>query len=225
MKKSIFILFSVFLIFAITSGVYAAEGYKDGTYVAYEPDDYGDLVIEYVIERGRLVDVNMINPFRLNYDYEPAKIAFLEYPYKALIAENPANVDVVSGATNSCESYNKAAEMALSIADGSYEGNKYYGVAENFASGHVLIEIIVEGEEITNARFITANSELGDHGEMLMPAKSDDSSYAAAVEYFNSFPKKVVENQGNVDLVSGATDSYHNFNDALDMAMKQAGLK
>src|SRR6056297_4316720 len=115
MKKGTVILFSMFLVFALAAGVSAAEGYEDGTFVAYEQDDHGDLVIEYVIERGSLVDVNMINPFKLNYDYEPGKIAFLEYPYKALMAENPAEVDVVSGATSSYESYNKAADMALSI--------------------------------------------------------------------------------------------------------------
>jgi len=224
MKKGTVILFSMFLVFALAAGVSAAEGYEDGTFVAYEQDDHGDLVIEYVIERGSLVDVNMINPFKLNYDYEPGKIAFLEYPYKALMAENPAEVDVVSGATSSYESYNKAADMALSIADGSYKGNKYYGVAENFAHGHILIEITVEGEEITDARFITANTEL-DAREKLMPAKGEDYPHEAAIEYFNNFPEKVVENQGNVDMVSGATHSYHDFNDALNMAMEQAGLK
>ena len=44
-------------------------------------------------------------------------------------------------------------------------------------------------------------------------------------EYFKNFPDKVVKKQGNVDAISGATHSYHSYNAALDMAMKQADLK
>ncbi len=224
MRKSLIVVLSLLMVvvFAVSAG--AAEGLEDGHYVAYEENSHGDLVIEYIVERGQLVDVNMLNPFKLNYSYDQGRMAFFEYPYKVLTAENPTKLDVVSGATHSYESYNAAAEMALSIADGSYTGNKYYGVAENFAHGHVLVEITVEGEKITDARLITANPELDDR-EKLMPAKGADYPSEPAKEFFNTFADKVVENQGNVDLITGATHSYDSYNEALDMAMTQAGLK
>ena len=57
-----------------------------------------------------------------------------------------------------------------------------------------------------------------------MPAKGEDYGSEPALEYFKIFPDKVVENQGEVDMISGATHSYESYNEALRMAMEQAGL-
>lgn len=227
-KKGLAILLAAVLVLTLSFGIAAADvQHKDGHYVGYVPNDHGDVVIEVVIERGQITDINMLNPFKLHYKYEAGKKAFLEWPYMVLEKQS-AKHDVISGATHSCHDYEKATQMALDIASGNYDGNKYYGVAENFEHGHVVVEITVEGDKITDCRLITANPELlkkEDGREKLMPAKDDSYPHEVALKYFKEFPEKVVENQGNVDIVSGATHSGHSYNEALDMAMEQAGLK
>jgi uncharacterized protein with FMN-binding domain len=228
MRKALILTMSLLLVVAMSMAVFAADGaLKDGHYVGYVPNDHGDVVIEVVIERGQIVDVNMLNPFKLHYNYEAGKQAFFEYPYMVLEKQS-TEVDMIAGATHSMQDYTEATEMALAIASGAYTGNKYYGVAEDWKHGHVLVEITVEGGKITAARLITANPDLlteEDGREKLMPAKGDDYKSEAALEYFKTFGDKVVENQGNVDIVAGATHSGESYNAALDMAMEQAGLK
>ena len=222
MKKvlGVFLILSFVMLFSITS--FAAEAnWEDGEYVGYVEKDRGDVVMLVDIKRGSIADVDILNRFKLNYDYEEGKKAFLEYPH-LVESQQSAEIDVISGATGSINDYNKATNMALNIAAGNYEGNKYYGVAENFAHGHVLVEITVNNDKITDARLITGDPESDTN--MLMPPKGEDYGSEPALEYFKTFPDKVVENQGEVDMISGATHSYNSYNEALRMAMEQAGL-
>ncbi|MTI59909.1 MAG: FMN-binding protein [Firmicutes bacterium] len=227
-KKSMILLISLLLVAVLSLNILAAEAnYKDGHYLGFVANDHGDVVIEVIIKHGQIVDLNMINPFKLHYEYAEGKKAFLEYPY--MVLENQSTqVDGITGATHSMHDYNEAVDMALAIASGNYQGNKYYGLAEDFEHGHVIVEITVENKEITDARLVTANPELVDNEdgrEKLMPAKAADYGSKSALEYFNSFPEKVVENQGKVDVLTGATHSGESYNEALDMALIQAGLK
>lgn len=224
-KKILVMTLCLVVVFSIA--VFAADSsYKDGTYVGFVADDHGDVVIEVRIERGAITDVNMLNPFKLNYSYEAGKKAFLEWPYLVL-ANQSLEFDAIAGATSSITEYTAATEMALAIASGTYKGNKYYGVVEDFGHGHVVVEITVDNGKISAAKLVTANPELltkEDGREKLMPAKGDDYKFKVALEYFKTFADKIVENQGNVDTVAGATHSGDSYNEALDMAMEQAGL-
>lgn len=231
MKKTKYILLGILvLIFTFTSVIVAEDDveYEDGRYAGYVPDDHGDAVVEVEIEHGAIADVNIVNPFKLHYDYEEAHEFWLEYPHMVMENQNTEDIDAVSGATGSHERLTEATDQALDIAAGEYDDNKYYGVAKDYENGHVVVEITVEDDEITEFDFITANPDLleeDDSREMLMEAKDEDYPLEEAYEYFDDFPDKVVENQGNVDLVSGVTGSYETFNAALDMAMEQADLK
>ncbi|MFW6006607.1 MAG: FMN-binding protein [Bacillota bacterium] len=227
-KKITTILLSVFVLIFTFSSVLIAEDaeYQDGRYVGYVPDDHGDVVVEVVIEHKAIADVNIVNPFKLEYDYEEGRQYWLEFPHMVLSEQSTEELDAVSGATGSYERLTEATNQALSIADGTYDDNKYYGIAKDFEHGHVVVEITVENDEMTDFNFITANPDLEDDSrEKLMPAKDEDYALEEAHEYFEEFPEKAVENQGNVDLVSGVTGSYESFNAALDMAMEQADLK
>ncbi len=228
MRKSLIIAVSMVLVLVLSAGIMAADAsYEDGHYVGFVANDHGDVVVEVIIEGGQIVDVNMPNPFKLDYSYEEGKKAFLEWPY-LVIKNQSTDVDTISGATHSIHDYTAATQMALDIASGKYTGNKYYGIAKNYAHGHTVVEIMVEAGKITEAGFITANPELlgsEDGREKLMPAKGDDYNCEPALKYFREFPDQVVVNQGNVDAVSGATHSAVSYNAALDMAMEQAGLK
>jgi uncharacterized protein with FMN-binding domain len=223
MKKGLIVVLSLLMVMAFTFGTLAAEeaSWEDGEYVGYVEKDRGDEIIKVEIKRGMITDVDVLNRFKLNYDYDKGREAFLKYPH--LVESNQSTeFDIISGATGSFEDYNKATNMALKISSNNYEGNKYYGVAENFGHGHVVIEITVEGDKIREARLITGNPE--DESSMIMAAKPDDYACEPALKYFNEFADKVVENQGNVDIVSGATHSGESYNEALDMAIDQAGL-
>lgn len=222
MKKllTMFFILSFVMIFSI--GAFAAEtSWEDGEYVGLVEKDSGDEVIVVEIERGSIVDLDILNQFKLNYDYDEGREAFLKYPH-LVESKQSADIDVISGATGSITDYNKATKMALNIASGNYDGNKYYGVAENFENGHVVVEITVEDDKIKDARLVTGDPESDTN--MLMSPKGEDYGSEAALEYYKTFPDKVVENQGEVDMISGATHSYNSYNEALRMAMEQAGL-
>lgn len=197
--------------------------YKDGSYIGYIPNDHGDVVIEVVIQFGRIVDVNMINPDKpQTYKHEPAKALFREYPLM-VIKNQKAEIDAVSGATSSRNDYVKATQMALDIASGKYKGKVFYGLAKNPVNGHTLLAVTVEGKKVTKVEFITKKTDY----DTLMPAKGADYKSKPAKEFFDKFPEMAVKAQTDlkkIDAISGATHSYHEYLYAYENALKQAGL-
>ncbi|MFW6287931.1 MAG: FMN-binding protein [bacterium] len=231
--KKISLLVLILFLCSLTVSTYAAGEYRDGVYVGYVDRTYpeyvglGDCVIEVVIAQGKIADVDIINPFKLNYhSYKPGKDAFFEFPHMILESQS-TDVEIISGATRSSKDYIKAIDMALSIADGSYQGNKYYGVSRDYENGHVLTEITVEDNKITAARIIPAFDMFlskSDGRESIMPAKEEGTDSEAVFNYYINFGDLVVQNQGKVDIVSGAESCGYSYNAALEMALKQAGL-
>lgn len=213
---------AVTLVVAMAFGAEAPE-YKDGSYIGYVPNERGDYVIEVVIQFGRIVDVNMINPDKpQSYSHEPARALFREYPLM-VVKNQKAEIDAVSGATSSRSNYMKATQMALDIARAKYRGKVFYGLAKNPVNGHTLLAVTVEGKKVTKVEFICKK---GDY-DTLMPAKGADYKSKAAKEYFDKFPEMAVKAQTdlkNIDSVSGATHSNHEYTHAYEMALKQAGL-
>ena len=139
MKKVLTMFFVLSFVMIFSIGTFAAEvNWEDGEYVGFVEKDRGDEVIVVDIKRGSIADVDILNQFKLNYDYDQGREAFLKYPH-LVESQQSADIDVISGATGSITDYNKATQMALDIASGNYDGNKYYGVAENFAHGHVCL--------------------------------------------------------------------------------------
>lgn len=207
---------------AVTLGA-EAPAYKDGSYIGYVANDRGDVVIEVVIQFGRIVDVNMINPDKpQSYKHEPAKALFREYPLM-VVKNQKAAIDAVSGATQSRNDYMKATQMALDIASGKYKGNVFYGLAKNPVNGNTLLAVTVAGKKVTKVEFITKKSDY----DTLMPAKGADYGSKAAKEFFDKFPELAVKAQTDlkkIDAVSGATHSYHEYLYAYENALKQAGL-
>ncbi len=200
-----------------------APAYKDGSYIGYVPNQRGDYVIEVVIQFGKIVDVNMINPDRpQSYGHEAAKALFREYPLM-VVKNQKAEIDAVSGATSSRENYMKAAQMALDVASGKYKGKVFYGLSKNPVNGHTLLAVTVEGKKVTKVEFVCKK---GDY-DTLMPAKGADYKSKPAKEYFDSFPGMALKAQtdlAKLDAVSGATHSFHEYTHAYEHALKQAGL-
>ncbi|HHU92157.1 MAG TPA: FMN-binding protein [Halanaerobiaceae bacterium] len=224
MKKIILLALSIFLVSSLF--VFAAD-YKNGYFIGYVPGSREDTVVEVGIFNGNIVEVNIVTPIKVaaTYSFEPGVDAFIQYPGKVLAQQN-ANIDIVAGATSSYVDYNKAVQMALDIASGQYKGNKYYGLAKDFAHGHVLVEITVEGKKVTDVRFIT--NDTGSNRVSLMGPKDDSYPFAPARELFSTFKDKAIAaieaGKNEVDVVAGATSSSHSFNAALKHALVQAGL-
>lgn len=224
MKKILLLTVAILLVMGMTS--FAAE-YKDGNYIGFVPGDRDNTVVEVSIYAGKIVDVNIISPVKMGgfYDYEPGVEAFLEYPARVL-ANQSTDVDVVSGATGSFATYNKGVQMALDIASGNYDGDKFYGLAKNFAHGHVLVEITKDGKSLDSVNFIT--NDAAKDNVTLMEAKPANYPSEPAKEFYNTFGDKAVKaaNDGSfeVDLISGATHSFHSYNAAFRHALEQAGF-
>ena len=224
MKKIFFL--TVVMVLVISIAVSAAE-YSDGHYVGFVAGSHDDTVVEVGIFGGNIVEVNIISPIKLEfaYEYEEGIKAFKEYPAKVLSNQN-TDIDVVAGATSSYKTYNEAVQMALDIASGNYKGSKFYGLAKNFAHGHVLVEVTTDGKDVSEVKFIT-NDDGQDRATIMEPKTASYPSKPAR-EFFNTFGEKAVEaaNAGTyeVDLISGATHSFHEYNAALRDALEQAGF-
>ncbi|MFI5359644.1 MAG: FMN-binding protein [Halanaerobiales bacterium] len=223
MKRIFLMTVAIFLVSSLL--IFAAD-YKDGLYIGVVPGR-DVTVVEVGITNGIIVEVNIVSPVKLEatYNFGPGIDAFIEYPGKVLAQQN-TEIDAVAGATGSYQDYNKAVQMALDIASGKYKGNKYYGLAKDFAHGHVLIEITVEGKKVTDLQFITNDS--GSNRVTLMGPKNESYPYGPARELFSSFKDKalaaIAAGKNEVDVVTGATSSSHSFNAALKHALSQAGL-
>jgi uncharacterized protein with FMN-binding domain len=223
-QKSILSLVAIFVLVAAFSVVAGAQDLNDGEYVGYLPDDHGDVVIEVKVKFGEITGVEILNNIKTTkYPHEAAREYFVNFPSAVIRNQGTEGIDAISGATGSHESYTEAVDMAVSIANGTYEGNTYYGVGRDYGHGHYLVKAVIEGEEIQSVEIITANDP---ENEALVGDKVEgDYPYEEAVETFDKWPEMVVENQSvNVDVVSGATHTDHGLNGALAQCLTQAGL-
>lgn len=94
-----------------------ASGYKDGTFTgAAEQNPYGIVQIAVVISGGKIVDVNFIQmPSGDGHTNEVTAVAGPMLKQTTLQAQS-ANIDFVSGATSTSESYQMSLQFALDQA-------------------------------------------------------------------------------------------------------------
>lgn len=227
MKKFLSLtLIVVFSVVFLGASVFAK--YQDGEYIGVVEDaKYGHTVVAVGIAKGYITNVEIINQLKHQYHYEQGIKAFYAYPAQ-VITEQAGNIDALSGATGSYQSYNTAVQMALDTASGVYQANKYYGLSRDYRHGHIVVEVTLNStrDKIENVRFITANADkkMANY-EALMTDKSKGYPYPAGVEAFVSFPEKVKKAQNvAVDGVAGATHSNHGFSTALSNALNAAGV-
>lgn len=224
-QKSIVTLLAVFVLIAAFSVVAAAQDLTDGEYVGYVPGDHGDTVVELKVKFGEVVDVELLNPVKITeYPHEPAREFFITFPSEVVRNQGTEGIDVISGATSSHDANTEAVEMALSMANGTYEGNTYYGIGRDYAHGHYLVKAVIEGEEIQSVEIVTATQD-PESDAIVADKVEGEYPYEEAVETFAEWPEMVVEKQSvTVDVVSGATHTDHGLNNALAQCLTQAGL-
>jgi len=102
-----------------TSALRSASGYKDGTYVGDAADAfYGFIQVKITIRSGRIEDVNF-----LQYPNDRATSIDINQQADPILAQEAiqaqsANVDIVSGATDSSQAFIQSMQSALNKAKG-----------------------------------------------------------------------------------------------------------
>lgn len=228
MKKFVTLALIAVMAILVVSSMALAAKYKDGEYIGVVEDaKQGTTVVAVAIAKGNISSVEILSPIKFDYPYEAGKKAFFEYPAK-VVEKQSAKIDVVSGATGSYTTYNKAVQMALDVAAGTYKGGKYYGLVRDYGHGHVVVEVTLDAAKtkITAVRFITSTGLANlKNQETLVADKSKGYPYAAGKTAFETFPGKVVKAQKmKVDAVSGATHSNNQYFLALLQALTNAGV-
>lgn len=232
-----------------SSDAVSAASLQDGDYSLKELNDQNGYHVEFSIKvaDGKITESN--------YDYvnsngdskkddeeyntamkDKSGVDASEYIPKLneelLKAQNPQNVEVVSGATHSSHAFQNYAQQLIQAAQA---GNKetieidngaelkdgtYTLEEKNYSNGYrTVFSIVVKDGKITESNFDNVNED----GK----TKKEDSEYNTAMkeksgisadEYITKFNEELVKTMsvdgatpGDVEVVSGATHSYHTF--------------
>lgn len=88
----------------------AASTYKDGTYAGQGTSRRGGLSVSVSIQSGAITNVQIT---RVNTEYPVSRIASLP---GAVVKQQTANVNTISGATYSSQAFKQAVQQALALA-------------------------------------------------------------------------------------------------------------
>ncbi len=173
------------------SYVVSAEGYG------------GEIQLEVFINGEDIVDIQVIE----QSETEGLGDEAVNEVIAAILEANSTDVDTVSGATISSNATISAVEDALAEA-GLGSGETYNVVVEGYG-GDVVLDVIIDGEEIT-AINIVEHSETEGLGD----------------EALEEVSASIVEEQSlDVDTVSGATVSSEAIIAGVEQALEDAGIE
>ena len=191
-------------------GVDQATGYVDGTYKGQSNSFGGPLEVEVVVQGGKIASVTILKHSDTPGFSDPAINGIPD----RIVAENNPAVDVASGATVSSEAIMAAVRSALesqtagasasgytiTVGDGTYQGK-----AQGFG-GTLVLDVVVSGGKIS---------------EIVVVESSETPFIANAA--FNELIPALIEAQGPVDAVSGATVTSGAIHDAVQDALNEKG--
>lgn len=243
-----------------------AGQFVDGSYYAeLEPDGRGWIPLaEVTVKQGRIIGVHYdevqrnddgeVTDSKLsNYGYArnwrnlsgvSQLSAFPAYGYQLLTRGTPDDVDAITGATSTFNSFVEVVSIALADAvaeesqeagtvspDGGYTDGSYYAELEPDGRGWIsLIEITVKDGMIIGAHY---NEVQRDEDGNVTNDKLSDYGYArnwrnvSGVSQLSAFPAYVHQllesgTPEGVDGLSGATSSYESFIEAAEAALEDA---
>ena len=187
-----------------------ATGYVDGTYKGQSNSFGGPLEVEVVVQGGKIASVTILKHSDTPGFSDPAINGIPD----RIVAENNPAVDVASGATVSSEAIMAAVRSALesqtagasasgytiTVGDGTYQGK-----AQGFG-GTLVLDVVVSGGKIS---------------EIVVVESSETPFIANAA--FNELIPALIEAQGPVDAVSGATVTSGAIHDAVQDALNEKG--
>ncbi len=157
---------------------------RDGVFTGRAQGFSGELVVAVTVSAGEITAVEVVSHEDTPFIADPA----LETLTAAVVENQSAQVDVVTGATYTSNGFMAAVEQALSKASGDLADGVYVGSADGF-NGEITVSVTIEGGTITAV-------EVTDH---------DDTPFIAdpAIE---TLTQAIVDSQSaDVDVVSGAT--------------------
>ncbi|NLL48050.1 MAG: FMN-binding protein [Firmicutes bacterium] len=191
-------------------GVDQATGYVDGTYKGQSNSFGGPLEVEVVVQGGKIASVTILKHSDTPGFSDPAINGIPD----RIVAENNPAVDVASGATVSSEAIMAAVRSALesqtagasasgytiTVGDGTYQGK-----AQGFG-GTLVLDVVVSGGKISE----------------IVVVESNETPFIANAA-FNELIPALIEAQGPVDAVSGATVTSGAIHDAVQDALNEKG--
>ncbi|HKM43088.1 MAG TPA: RnfABCDGE type electron transport complex subunit D [Limnochordia bacterium] len=185
-------------------GVDETTGYVDGTYLGQASSFGGPLEVEVVVQGGKIASVTILKHSDTPGFSDPAINGIPD----RIVAENNPAVDVASGATVSSEAImaavrsalesTSASGFAITVSDGTYQGR-----AQGFG-GTLVLDVVVSGGKITE----------------IVVVESGETPFIANAA-FNELIPALIDAQGPVDAISGATVTSGAIHDAVRDALNE----
>lgn len=224
--------------------------YKDGTYYGSGTGFGGKLMVEVVIQDGKIVSVTLVENEGDDHPYIDNASALLQ----SIVAAQSTNVDAVSGATYSSAGLIEAVRNALAQAAVSGTGSavtadqtvqketqassgttSLTGAEEQgktYRNGTYtgMAVCVPDGEEEFDAYTLTLNVTIADDKIVgISDIKGSGDRYISAndryLEKASAIAEKIIQSGGiEVDAVSGATCSSNAIRQAVKNAMEQARI-
>lgn len=198
-------------------GVEASSALRDGVFVGQANSFGGPLAVEVVVVDGKINSVEITKHSDSPGFSDPAITGIPQ----RIVEANSTQVDVVSGATYSSEAIMAAVDLALKSsptsetgsvpqsepqADASFEfsvgDGTHRGKAQGYG-GELVLDVTVTGGKITEITVV----------------ESKETPFIADAAFTKLFPA-LIEAQGPVDAVSGATSTSRAVRDAVRDALK-----
>ncbi|HPT82660.1 MAG TPA: DUF2292 domain-containing protein [Limnochordia bacterium] len=229
----------------------AGPDWKDGTYVARsEPDERGWFgEIEIVIKDGKITQVNYEELNQegkrkgADYPYPQGPESHDDYEQRLISAQDPDEVEAISGATQTRDRFVEAAKAALRKAEegdqsrppaimpqppapeeqpptqaAQWRDGTYTARTDMDDYGYYgEIELVISGGRITEVRYDEKDREGNPKGE--------NYPYPLGPQSEDRYQEQLLETQDpeKVEVITGATQTWERFKETAREALRQAG--
>jgi len=230
--KRLSLVLALVLVLSLSAGVFAGN-WIDGTYEGYS--DAGDRSFQYAkvyIENGEIIAVTLreftdryLEKDPNAYSWEPFGQALRTMGDRFVQAQG-TDVDVVTGATHSCQGWIQAVERALVKAspdkpakkyfDGTFMGRSHYDGQRGY---YKVVWVTIKDDKVVDYKVqrVLPDGSIQDPAAYNWPLEAARESYKKALI--------ALDEPGYVDTISGATGLTYMSNIAVRDALDAASIK